>query len=118
MKFYLSSFLLGDRPEELRRLMSDNIEIAYIPNAGYSAALCVLAPGLEALQIVDDPDDKPYVEGNETIWEGLGFLDYMILPHYKSDHPESDDIDKEIDFCRKSGIPFKTLSDGDVIIIE
>jgi hypothetical protein len=44
-------------------------------------------------------------------------LDYIILPHYKSDHPESADIDKEVEFCKKNN-PSKTLKDDEVIIIE
>jgi dipeptidase E len=207
MKFYLSSFKLGNKAKELARLMFDNKRIGYIPNAcdytnvdmdrrndtnkndmaelsnlglsvelldlkgyfgkteklsdkinelggvfirggntfilrqamklsgfdkifkellkrddfvyaGYSAGICVLAPNFKALQIVDDPTDKPYKELQETIWGGLSFLDYIILPHYKSDHPESADIDKEAKFCKKNNIPFKTLRDGEVIIIE
>ena len=85
---------------------------------GYSAGICVLAPSLKALQIVDKPDIMPYEESKEVIWDGLGILDYIILPHYKSDHPESVDIDKEVEFCKKNNIPFKTLRDGEVIIIE
>lgn len=34
MKLYLSSFKLGDAPEELAKLMPENKKIAYIPNAG------------------------------------------------------------------------------------
>lgn len=86
--------------------------------AGYSAGICILAPSLESLQTVDDPNDFPYEAITETIWEGLGFLDYMILPHYDSDHPESADIDKEIEYCVKNKILFKALRDGEVIIIE
>ncbi|MCX6707599.1 MAG: Type 1 glutamine amidotransferase-like domain-containing protein [Candidatus Woesearchaeota archaeon] len=85
--------------------------------AGYSAGICVLAPNFKALQIVDDPMDNPY-KGQETIWEGLGYLDYIILPHYKSNHPESADIDREIEYCKKNKILFKTLKDGEVIIIK
>ena len=85
---------------------------------GYSAGICVLAPDLKALQIVDDATDTPYPELNEVIFEGLNILDYIILPHYKSNHPESADIDKEVEFCKKHRIPFKTLRDGEVIIIE
>lgn len=207
MKFYLSSYKLGNKTNDLVRLMSHNKKIAYIPNAcdfsnadierrkkgiemdmeslseigfvpelldlkeyfyrtndlrekikefggvfvrggntfilrqamklsgfdiifnelitdenfvysGYSAGACVLAPDLKALQNVDNPYDFPYLEYKETIWEGLGYLDYIILPHYKSNHPESEDIDKEVEFCKKNNIPFKTLSDGEVIIIE
>ncbi|MBU0667112.1 MAG: Type 1 glutamine amidotransferase-like domain-containing protein [Nanoarchaeota archaeon] len=207
MKFYLSSFRLGNKSEELARLMPENKKIGYIPNAcdftkvdvnrrtawekfdieslsnlglnveyldlknyfgktdilreeitglggifvsggntfilrqamnlsgfdlifnellnrkdfvysGYSAGICVLAPNLKALQIVDDSTDKPYKELQETILEGLGYLNYIILPHYKSDHPESADIDKEVQYCKDNNIQFKTLRDGDVIIIE
>jgi len=207
MKFYLSSFRLGDKAEELAKLMAANKRIGYIPNAcdytkvdlerrakadketmaelrklglavepldlkhyfgkedrlrkklddlggvfvrggntfilrqamrlsgfddifkellkrddfvysGYSAGICVLAPDFKALQTVDDPKDKPYPQLRRTIWKGLGFLDYIILPHYKSNHPESAAIDKEVEFCKKNKIRHKTLRDGDVIIIR
>ncbi len=207
MKFYLSSFKLGNLSDELIKLMPDNKKIGYIPNAGdytntnlekrnsweksdmqslrdlgltveylnlmeyfgnindlrnkinelggvfirggntfilrqamklsgfdiifsellkkdnflysgYSAGICVLAPDLKALQIVDDPTDNPYEELEETIWEGLGFLEFIVLPHYNSNHPESADIDKEVQYCKKNNIPFKTLRDGEVIIIK
>ncbi len=207
MKFYLSSYKLGNKTNDLIRLMPDNKKIGYIPNAGdysncdinrrdeinkndmedlkslgfdvqfldlknyfgktnelrskinnlgavfirggntfilrqamklsgfdiifdeflkredflysgYSAGICILAKSLESLQTVDDPTDQPYTEIQETIWNGLGFLDYMILPHYDSDHPESNDINKEIEYCIKNKILFKALRDGEVIIIE
>lgn len=84
---------------------------------GYSAGICVLAPTLHGLQHVDDPTVRPYPDCT-VIWEGLGFLDYLILPHYKSDHPESADIDREVEYCTSNGIAFRTLRDGEVIIIE
>lgn len=207
MKFYLSSFKLGDKGNDLARMLDHNKNIAYIPNAcdytninwerknswekrdmesleevwltvtyldlkdffgkindlreklhefwwvfirggntfilrqamrlswfdlifqellkeddfvyaWYSAAICILAPDLKSLQIVDDPTDKPYKELQETIWEGLGYLDYMILPHYQSDHPESADIDREVEYYKENNISYKTLRDGEVIIIE
>jgi len=86
--------------------------------AGYSAGICVLGSDLKVLQIVDDPVDKPYRELQDTIWEGLGYLDYVILPHYKSDHPESALVDKVFEQCQEISIPFKTLRDGEVILIE
>jgi len=207
MKFYLSSYRLGDKATEIIRLMPENKTIGYIPNAcdytkvdvdkkdktdkeniadleklglsveildlknyfnkidklrdrinklggvfirggntfilrqamklsgfdiifnellrrddflyaGYSAGICILAKSLESLKIVDDPTDMPYPELKETIWEGLGFLDYMIEPHYDSNHPESADVQKEIEYCIKNKILFKALRDGEVIIIE
>lgn len=86
--------------------------------SGYSAGVCVLAPDLKAIQLVDDPTDKPYAGLQDTVWEGLGYLNYTILPHYKSNHPESAAIDKLLEYCQENDIPFKTLKDGEVIIIE
>lgn len=85
---------------------------------GYSAGICILAPNLKALQQVDKPNIMPYEKSKEIIWNGLGILNYLILPHYKSNHPESAYIDKEVELCKKKNIPFKTLRDGEVIIIE
>jgi dipeptidase E len=85
--------------------------------SGYSAGVCVLAPRLDALKFVDDSAVSPY-PGSATAWAGLGVLDYLILPHYRSDHSESDDIDRAVSFCEKERIPFKTLRDGEVIILD
>ncbi len=85
--------------------------------AGYSAAGCVLAPNLKAYEIVD-PLDTPYSEQKEVIWKGLGFVDWALMPHWDSDHPESADIDKEIAYCKENNIPYKAIRDGEVIVIE
>jgi dipeptidase E len=84
---------------------------------GYSAGICVLAPRLDGLQQVDDPTIMPYPD-SQVIFEGVGLLPYLILPHYRSDHPESALIEREVEYCQREGIPFRTLRDGEVIIIE
>jgi dipeptidase E len=86
--------------------------------AGYSAAGCVLSLSLKGYAIVDDPTDFPYADQKETIWEGLGMIDCAFLPHFNSDHPESADINKEVQYCIENKIPYKTLQDGDALIIE
>jgi dipeptidase E len=45
-------------------------------------------------------------------------LDYAIAPHYKSDHPESADIDKCVAYFKENNIRYKTLRDGEAIIIN
>lgn len=86
--------------------------------AGYSAGCCILSPTLENLKIVDNPNDTPYSEMQEPIWEGLGILQYSFLPHYNSDHSESADIDKEIQYAIEHKIPFKAFRDTEVEIFE
>jgi len=95
-------------------------EISKAPNylyAGYSAGICVLYRDLYGIDIVDDPNLDPYNYG-KIIWEGIGLIDYHPLPHYKSDHPESEMVEKELEYCQKNNIPYRTLHDGDVIIDE
>lgn len=83
---------------------------------GYSAGICILAKSMKGLDIVDHPEIKPY--GNyPTIWEGLDITKEIIIPHYKSEHPESEDVDKTVEYMKDHNIPFKTLKDGQVIII-
>jgi dipeptidase E len=85
--------------------------------AGYSAAGCVLGPDLKGMDIVD-PLDTPYPEQREIIWEGLGLVDFHFCPHWDSNHPESADIEKEIEYCVKNNIPYRAIRDGEVIVIE
>lgn len=82
--------------------------------AGYSAGICVLAKDMHGLDICDNPNINPY--GIDTMWNGLGYFDYIFLPHYKSNHKETELIDMSVDYCNQHNIKFKTLSDGDVII--
>jgi dipeptidase E len=90
-------------------------EIIY---AGFSAGVVILSKSLKGLEIVDDPHIVPEGYKEDFNWEGLGILDYYVAVHYNSDHPESSDVDKEIEYCQKNNIPYKTLSDGEVIVIN
>lgn len=78
----------------------------------------MLGPTLKGVHLVDDPDQKPYGEEHETIWEGLGILEYAIMPHYQSEHPESDDVEQAVQYLKVHKIPFKTLRDGEVLVLE
>jgi dipeptidase E len=96
-----------------RKLKKD--EIVY---AGYSAGWCVLSKSLKGLEIVDNPKDNAEGYPKKIIWSGLGIIDYTACPHYKSDHPESADVDKEVKYYKDNKIPYKTLRDGEVIVVN
>jgi dipeptidase E len=86
--------------------------------AGFSAGIVILSKSMRGLEIVDDPEIVPEGYKKDFNWDGLGMLDYNIAVHYKSDHPESADVDKEIEFYEKNNMPYKTLKDGEVIVIN
>jgi len=100
--------------DALRQFSGSNLDMLY---GGYSAGICILGPTLMGLDIVDPPSKKPYGD-HQTIWEGLGILDYVIVPHFESDHPESEAAGRVVAYLEQHKIPFKTLRDGEVIIID
>jgi len=83
---------------------------------GYSAGVCVLAPELNGLEIVDDPVMIAEGYDSEIVWKGVALLDWAFAPHYKSDHPESLIVEKLVDFYIENKILFKALKDGEVVI--
>lgn len=97
----------------LHNLVKKNADMLY---GGYSAGICVLTPSLKGLELVDDVAQKPYPEAQETIWDGLKVIDYAIVPHYKSDHPESELVDRVVAQYEQEGVKFVALRDGEVII--
>lgn len=83
---------------------------------GYSAGIDLLTPSLHGVELVDDPHIVPDSYKKDVIWDCLGILPYSVAPHFKSDHPESADIDKSIEYLINNHILFKALRDGEVII--
>lgn len=85
---------------------------------GYSAGICILSPTLHGLELVDNPKVVPQGNNPEIIWEGLNIVDFSFAPHYLSDHPESAMVEKEVEYFIKHKMPFKTLHDGEVILMD
>jgi dipeptidase E len=98
----------------IKELLEDD-SIVY---GGYSAGVDILQPHLYGIELVDPPDVVPEGYDAEIIWDCLGLLPYCVAPHYKSDHPESADIDKTVDYYLANHIPFIALKDGEVVIIN
>ena len=86
--------------------------------SGYSAGGCVLSPSLKGMEIVDPINASAEGYKSGIVWEGLGILDYSFVPHFESNHPESARVGESIEYLKKNNIPFKTLHDGEVIIIK
>ncbi|MBD3223695.1 MAG: serine peptidase [Caldithrix sp.] len=86
--------------------------------AGFSAACAVLHKDLHGVDFSDDPKITTEGYDKKTEWSGLGLIDFSIAVHYNSDHPESEETDREIDYYKRNNIPFQPLRDGEVIIIN
>lgn len=82
--FVLRQAMKQSGAEEILVELLRKDEIVY---GSFSAGVCVLAPSLRGLEIVDDPNATAAAYGEKADWEGLGFLTYAVAPHYRSDHP-------------------------------
>lgn len=99
----------------LKELLAEDA-VAY---GGNSAGVCLLAPSLHGIEVVDDPAEVP--EGDEAaiIWEGLGILPYQVVPHYRSNPPEfAAAIDQVVHYYLDHHLLFKVLRDGEVLVVQ
>ena len=86
--------------------------------AGFSAAVCMVTPTLHGAELVDDPAVIPEGYKKDFSWDGLGLINYNVAVHYQSNHPESADVEKEAEYYRQNNILYKTLRDGEVIVVD
>ena len=87
--------------------------------AGYSAGPCVLGSSLRGFELVDEPDGVRTAYGAEPVWDGLGVLDYLIVPHVDSPgHPETERCNALAERFRVEGVPHRALRDGEVLIVD
>jgi|SRR5580658_6162137 dipeptidase E len=86
--------------------------------AGFSAAVCCAAPTLRGAELVDDPTAVTEKYDPEVVWDGLGLINYNVAVHYKSNHSESEAVEKEIGYYEAHRMPYKTLVDGQVLIVN
>jgi dipeptidase E len=99
--------------EALRGPLSDG-RLVY---GGYSAGSCVAAPDLEGIDLVDDPGTIPDGYLEDVTPETLHLVPCRIVPHWRSDHPESADAERAADYLRRSGLDFQTLRDGEALVV-
>ena len=119
-------FATGGNAFLLRRAMAQSGLDALIPGrlaqgdliyGGWSAGAVVAGPALKGLHLMDDPAVlAPGGYAPEPIWDGLGLVDFTIVPHFASDHPEADAAAKAAAWLQAEGLPFRTLRDGEVIV--
>ena len=93
--------------------ISNNPDYLY---SGFSAGICVLATNLQGIHLADDLQQDPY-HYDEIIWNGVGLIDYMPVPHFESpEHPESHLMYEVVSYLQHHHLKYKTLKDGDVIL--
>jgi dipeptidase E len=85
---------------------------------GFSAAAAMVGPSLRGVEPVDDPDAVPEGYDSAVVWDCLNLLAYAIVPHYRSDHPESAHVEKLVQYYIDHHVPFIALRDGQVVVAD
>jgi dipeptidase E len=85
---------------------------------GYSAGACVAGPDLQGIDLIDDPNVLP--EGYDVEFEPacMNLVPFRIVPHWRSDHPESDRAEIAAASLAERGLEHRCLRDGDIIEIQ
>jgi dipeptidase E len=100
----------------LDALLRERVADASFTYGGYSAGACVLAPTLRGIHVADEPEMLPPGYRGEVPWEGVGILPFCIVPHYRSDHPESPSMEGVVEYMMAHQLPFIALRDGDAYV--
>jgi dipeptidase E len=86
---------------------------------GYSAGVCILGPSLRGMGMVDDTDAALAHSGGRLCWDGLGVIDYAIVPHCDSPgHPETERCNCLAAHYRAHGVRHRALRDGEAIVVD
>lgn len=85
---------------------------------GYSAGVCAIGPTLDGIHLMDEPEALPQDYPSRASAVPLGWVPWTVVPHWRSDHPESATADLAVDYLLHAGLPFRTLRDGSAIVID
>lgn len=98
-------------------LLYDMVRKNQIAFGGSSAGSIVATPSLRGSELGDFPKVTPKGYKQEIIREGLGFVNFYIVPHYKSDW-FGIEAEAMLDYFKKHKLPYRALMDGQAIMIN
>jgi dipeptidase E len=85
---------------------------------GYSAGSCVAGPDLRGIDLVDDPSVVPDGYDVEIEPRCLDLVPFRIVPHWRSDHPESERVELAADYLTAEGLSHRCLRDGQALVVD
>lgn len=83
---------------------------------GECAGAAVVSPSLESFVHADDPGLVPYGDHPARQWDGLGLIDHVVVPHYRSPHHKSSATERVVRHLNGRALRYRALTDGEAIV--
>jgi len=99
------------------KLLYDMVRKNEIAFGGSSAGSIVATHSLHGSELGDHPEVTPAGYKSEIIWEGLDFVNFYIVPHYKSSW-FGIEAEAMLDYFKTNNMPYRALEDGQVILLN
>jgi dipeptidase E len=104
----------------LDKILATAVKSGEIAAGGESAGAMIWGPTLKYSEMNGDEDSASFItEGYrpEIIWDGLGLINYVPVPHYRSFGYEPE-INKYIERLNSAGTKHKEMTDEQAIVID
>lgn len=113
-----NSFVLRRAMKQSRfdQVIEELLEADRIVYGGDGAGAIVAGPTLRGMELLDDPWEVPENYEESLVWSGLRLTGFTIVPHFRSNHPESAAAEKLVNYLRARRLPYRALSDGEVVV--
>jgi dipeptidase E len=99
------------------KLLYDMVRKNEIAYGGSSAGSIIATPSLKGSELGDSPEVTPKGYKYEIIWHGLDFVNFYIVPHYKSSW-FGKEAEAMLNYFKQHCMPHRVLKDGQVILIN
>lgn len=113
-----NSFVLRRAMKQSRfdSIIEDMLAKDIIIYGGDGAGAMVVGPTLRGMELVDDPWEVPENYEDSLVWAGLRLTAFTIVPHFRSNHPDSAAAEKLVNYLGARRLPYRALSDGEVVV--
>ncbi|MFZ2527839.1 MAG: Type 1 glutamine amidotransferase-like domain-containing protein [Rhodococcus sp. (in: high G+C Gram-positive bacteria)] len=99
-------------------VLTDLLRSGSLAYAGYSAGACVVTSTLRGIEFSDDPGEVLPTCGIAPQWDGLGLVDFAIVPHAGGSLLDDGGSSRAVDLLTRSHIEFRALTDDEAIVVD
>lgn len=114
-----NTFLLRSAMKQsgLDKILISKVKADKVAYGGSSAGSVVAGPTLRGTEHGDDPGHVDEVYKADVVWDGLGLVDTVIVPHWGSDWFGAE-AEKMAGALDDSGHTYECLEDGQVFVVN